>query len=158
MTAETAPMSSTVPTQSGSGGLAGSRISGSTRNVAASAIAASGTLTMKIQCQLTCVSRPPSGGPDAAPTAPRAAQAPIAAARRRGGIDGSSSPSEVGVTAAAPAPCRTRAAIRNPSDGDAAHSAEPVPNAASPAANTRRRPMTSPSLPNGTSSAAKTIA
>ena len=31
VTAETAPMSSTVPTQSGSGGLAGSRISGSTR-------------------------------------------------------------------------------------------------------------------------------
>ena len=31
VTTETAPMSSTVPSQSGSGGLAGSRISGSTR-------------------------------------------------------------------------------------------------------------------------------
>ena len=122
------------------------------------AIAASGTLMMKIQCQLTSVSRPPSGGPDAAPTAPSPAQAPIAGARRRGGIDGSSSPSEVGVTAAAPAPCSTRAAIRNPSDGDTAQRKDPIPNAASPAANTRRRPTTSPSLPNGTSSAAKTIA
>ena len=59
---------------------------------------------MKIQCQLMSVSNPPSGGPAAAPTAPSAAQPPIAAGRLAGGITGSMRPSDVGVTAAAPTP------------------------------------------------------
>jgi hypothetical protein len=100
----TAAIKMIVPSPSGRGGLAGSRISGRILGEASSAMMASGMLTMKIQCQLSSVvSRPPSGGPDAAPTAPIAAHAPIAAALRWGGSDGSRSPSEVGVTAAAPA-------------------------------------------------------
>jgi len=73
-------------------------------------------------------------------------------------MDVSMRPSDVGVTAAAPAHCRTRAAMRRPREGAAAHSADPTAKATRPAAKSRRRPITSPSLPAGTSTAAKTMA
>src|SRR4051794_24113460 len=112
----------------------------------------------KIQCQLKLTSRPPSGGPMAAPTPPSAAHAPMTAERRSTGKRGRTSPSDVGVSAAAPAAWTTRAATSSSADGASAHSAEPRVKTASPARNTRSRPTRSPSLPNGTSSAAKTIA
>ncbi len=151
-------MSRTVPTQSGSGCGSGSRISATTRTAATLAISASGTLTMKIQCQLISVRAPPSAGPEAAPTAPIAAQPLITSGRRWGGKIGSTRPNDVGVTAAAPTACTARAAIRNPSDGAAAHSAEPAPNRSRPVTKTRLRPRMSPSLPAGTSRAANAIA
>ena len=111
-------------------------------------------LMTKIQCQLSSTMSPPSGGPIAAPTPPSAAHAPIAAERFSGGKVGSTSPSEVGVIAAAPIACTTRAATSSSALGASAHRAEPATKMTRPARNTRSRPARSPSLPNGTSSAA----
>ena len=94
----------------------------------------------------------------AAPTPPSAAHAPMTAERRSGGKLGRTSPSDVGVIAAAPAAWTTRAATSSSADGASAHNADPRVKTASPARNTRSRPTRSPSLPSGTSSAAKTIA
>jgi hypothetical protein len=90
----------------------------------------------------------------AAPTPPSAAQAPMTAERFSAGKLGRTSPSDVGVIAAAPTACRTRAATRSSALGAAAHRPDPTVNSASPPRKTRRRPARSPSLPNGTSSAA----
>ena len=97
-------------------------------------------LTRKISRQLTSTSRPPSGGAIDAPTAPMPAHAPITVERFSGGNIGSTSPSEFGVSAAAPTPWTTRAATSASTDGAIAHSAEPSVNSASPITNSRRRP------------------
>jgi hypothetical protein len=115
-------------------------------------------LMTKIQCQLASTSSPPIGGPIAAPTPPSAAQAPIAAERCAGAKVGRTRPSDVGVIAAAPTACTTRAATSNSTVGASAQRAEPATKSARPARKTRSRPTRSPSLPNGTSNAAKTIA
>ena len=60
----------------------GSRISVKYRPTNARHSSPSGTLMTKIQCQLSSTSRPPSGGPIAAPTPPSAAHAPMTAERR----------------------------------------------------------------------------
>ena len=52
-----------------------------------------------------------------------------------------------GVSSAPETPCSARAAISTPIVGDAAHSAEPIPNPATPAVNTRRSPRRSVSEP-----------
>ena len=88
------------------------------------------------------------------PTAPHSA---VADARRSSGNSGSSSPSDVGTSSAAPAACTTRAAIRNSTDGASPHSAEAPTNTPSPQKNIRRRPSRSASRPAGTSNAAKTM-
>ena len=60
----------------------GARTSSRTRQPIAVAISPVGTLTRKIQCQLSSIRRPPIGGPSAAATPPTADQTPIAGARR----------------------------------------------------------------------------
>ena len=60
------------------------------------------------------------------------AHAPITVERFSGGNIGSTSPSEFGVSAAAPTPWSTRAATSASTDGASAHSAEPSVNRASP--------------------------
>ena len=52
-----------------------------------------------------------------------------------------------GVSRAPATPCNARAAMSTPIDGDSAHSAEPIPNPATPAVNTRRSPSRSVSEP-----------
>jgi hypothetical protein len=117
-----------------------SRTSGASRSASTIASRPSGTLTMKISRQLTSTSSPPSGGATEAPTAPIPAHAPITVERFAGGNSGSTSPSEFGVSAAAPIPCSTRAATSVSSVGASAHRADPNVNSASPMTNTRRRP------------------
>ena len=124
----TATISRPTPSRSGTRAWSGSRTSASTRGVRTAATMAMGTLTRKIRCQLASTSRPPMGGPAAAPTAPIEAQAPITRARRSGATMGSSRPSDVGVTAAAPTACRTRAATRASTVGATAQSSEPRAN------------------------------
>src|SRR3954452_15501030 len=136
----TAAMSSATPGRSGRRVARGSRISGTTRSAKTAASTPSGTLTRKIQRQLASTSRPPSGGASEAPTAPMAAHAPITGARRSGGNSGSTSPSEFGVSAAAPIPCSTRAPTSAPTEGATAHRAEPSVKSASPPTNIRRPP------------------
>ncbi len=50
-----------------------------------------------------------------------------------------------GITSAAPAPCKARAAISHPALADNAQPTEDATNSAIPTANTRRRPKRSPS-------------
>ena len=82
------------------------------RKLAAIAMAPTGMLTKKIQCQLRCsVSRPPTSGPIASASAAVPAQIPIAIPRSFGGKVAAMIESVAGFISAAPAPCRTRAAI-----------------------------------------------
>lgn len=117
-----------------------------------------GTLTRNTQCQLSCRSRPPRGGPAAAATAPLADQMATAPGRRAGVEFARSSASEAGISAAAPTACPTRAATSQPTDGAAAHRAEARTKTSTPAVKVRLRPARSARRPAGTSSAAKTIA
>ncbi len=153
------PAASTpAPSRSGNRPTAGSRLSSSTRAATAIVTSPIGRLTRNTQCQLSCTSTPPSGGPAAAATAPLADQ--IATARGRWGAANSTSTSarDVGNSAAAPTACATRAATSQPTDGAAAHRPEAATNTSAPAMKTRLRPRRSASRPAGTSSAANTIA
>ena len=76
-----------------------------------------GTLTTKIQRQLSCTRRPPIGGPSAAATPPTADQMPIASGRCSAGKAGRIRPSVVGSIIAPPAACRTRAPTRKGIEG-----------------------------------------
>ena len=140
MSRPTAAISSAIPSTSGRRVARASRTSGASRSASTIAISPSGTLTMKISRQLTSTSSPPSGGAIEAPTAPIPAHAPITVERFSGGYSGSTSPSEFGVSAAAPIPCSTRAATSSSSVGATAHSADPSVNSASPMTNSSRRP------------------
>src|SRR6516165_4499513 len=73
--------------------------------LAAMVLAASptGTLIQNTQRQSTCTSAPPMTGPSAAPSAPRADQVPMAFGRAGAGTAASSSDSEAGTIAPAPA-------------------------------------------------------
>jgi len=77
-------------------------------------------------------------------------------ARRSLGKLSSTIASEVGAIIAAPIPCRTRAAIRNSSEGASAQARLKTVKAAIPARKTRRCPKRSARPPAGTSSAAMT--
>ena len=102
----------------------GSRASSRMR-IAANAVARPiGTLTRKIQCQLSWTRRPPIGGPRAAATPETADQMPIATGRCSGGKAGSRRPSVVGIIIAAPTAWRTRAPTRKGIEGEIAQSAE----------------------------------
>jgi hypothetical protein len=52
-----------------------------------------------------------------------------------------------GVSMAPETPCSARATISTPIVGEAAHRADPIPNPATPAVNTRRSPRRSVSEP-----------
>ena len=100
---------------------------------------------------------PPITGPSAAPRAPSADHVPSALARAAGGTAASSSDSDAGTIAPAPAAWMTRAAISAVTPGASPHSTDPSVNTASPATNSRRRPIRSAHRPAGTSTAANTI-
>ena len=106
---------------------------------------------------VACTSTPPSEGPVAAATAPVAPHSAVAVARCSIGNSGSSSPSEVGTSTAAPAACTTRAATRTGTDQASPQSADAARNVSSPMKNMRRRPTMSATRPAGTSSAANTM-
>jgi hypothetical protein len=76
------------------------------------------------------------------------------ATRLSAGTAASSSPSEVGVSAAAPAAWSTRNATSHHSPGATAQAALATVNTPRPSVNIRLRPTLSASRPNGTSSAA----
>ena len=109
----------------------GSRDSGRSLAPATSAIAVSGTLTMKIEPHQKWSSRkPPTTGPSATPRPAVAAQMPIAIARSRVSVKTLiSSESVAGMMNAAPAPMTARATIEpvdaarvgGPRRGDAEH-------------------------------------
>ena len=71
---------------------------------------------------------------------PQAVHDPIAAPRSSGAKAATMTASDDGVTNAAAAPCRARAAISTPIVGASAQTTESTPNAATPIANTRRSP------------------
>ena len=98
------------------------------------------------------------GGPAAAETAPVADQIATAPPRFSAGKAASTSASDVGSSAAPPAACSARAATSSPTELAAAHSADATRKRARPPTNTRLRPTRSARRPNGTSSAATTIA
>ena len=112
----------------------------------------------KIQRQLDWTSSPPSTGPLPAATAPTPAHTPTAVPRWREGNTDSASPSEAGMSTAAPAACSARAAISAGSSGATAHPSDAMPNTTSPARKHARRPMLSAARPAGSSSAASTMA
>ncbi len=81
---------------------------------------------------------PPSSGPIRIPIPPQAVQVPIAAPRSCLGKTATMIASAAGVSSALATPCSARATISTPIVGAAAQSAEPIPNPATPATNTRR--------------------
>ena len=116
-----------------------------------------GTLIQNTQRQLTSTRLPPITGPSAPPSAPRADQVPRAFGRAGAGTAASSRDRDAGTIAPAPAAWMTRAAISAATPGASPHSSDPALNAASPATNSRRRPIRSAHRPAGTSTAANTI-
>src|SRR6266436_4879106 len=83
-----------------------------------------GTLIQNTQRQFTWTRLPPITGPSAAPSAPSADQVPSAFARPDAGTAVSSSDSDAGTIAPAPAAWTTRAAISRPTPGASAHSTD----------------------------------
>ena len=136
---------------------AGSRTSRSMRIPKTRASTLKGRLTRNTHRQLTCTRSPPIGGPKAAAAPPTADHSPMAAPLRPGPKAGSSSPRDVGSMSAPPVACSTRAAIRNPSEGAIAQSAEEAVKIARPMRKAFLRPARSAQRPAGTSAAANTI-
>jgi hypothetical protein len=106
---------------------------GSSRHPATSAARPNGRLTRNTQRQLAATSTPPTAGPKAAARPPTAVHARTALARRSGGKLARTSPSEVGVSSAAPAAWSTRKAISIGRLVAAAQAAEAATNTATPA-------------------------
>ena len=156
-TSPTDAASSRAPTRSGRPWAVSSLLSGTTRTASTTAATPTGTLIQNTQRQLTCTSAPPITGPRAAPRAPSADQVPRALGRTGGGTAASSSDSDAGTIAPAPAAWITRAAISAATPGASPHSTDPRLNPASPATKSRRRPTRSAHRPAGTSTAANTI-
>src|SRR3954464_13828243 len=98
---------------------------------------------------------PPTSGPSATPRPEMPDQAPMARPRFSGAKAVESSVSVSGVTIAAPAPWRARAAISAPADGASAAPADAAVKMARPITNMRRRPKRSPSAAPVSSSTAK---
>ena len=118
-----------------------------------------GTLTKKIQFQLTCsVRRPPTSGPIASAMAETPAQMPIALPRSRGGNVAVMIESVAGFIIAPPSPCTTRAPIRNPPFGASPQASEAPVKTVRPTMKIRRRPKKSASLPPISMKAAKVSA
>jgi hypothetical protein len=99
-----------------------------------------GTLTRNTHCHPAATSRPPSGGPSAAATAPTDAHVPTALARRSAGQALRSNDNEVGVISAAPTPCTVLAATSAHRLGASAQAADATVKIASPMRKTRRWP------------------
>ena len=113
-----------------------------------------GTLTKKIQCQLIdSVSTPPASRPTEPPAEATNAYTPIAFAWSRGsGNIVTIMPRITAELIAPPMPCTNRAATSISWLCARPHSSEATVNTPSPARNTRRRPIRSPSRPASSSS------
>src|SRR5580693_939197 len=92
-----------------------------------------GTLIQNTQRQFTWTRLPPITGPSAAPSAPSADQVPSAFGRPDAGIAASSSDSDAGTIAPAPAAWTTRAAISRPTPGASRSGPAPAPRGPTPA-------------------------
>src|SRR3954470_8733401 len=148
-TSDTSPaVTSTAPSASNDF-MDVSRLSCRRRGARKNAATPTGTLTKKIQDQLsTSVRTPPSRTPAAAPKPPTAPQTPSATLRSR--------PSEkvvvrmdsaAGEMIAAPSPWSERAAIKDPSDQARPASSEARVKTTMPTRNSRRRPSRSAARP-----------
>jgi hypothetical protein len=130
---------------------------GTTATVAASAIAAKGTLIQNAEDhEKWSSSRPPSVGPATTAMPAIADQIPIAAGRSAGANTSERIDSVAGMTSAAPTPITARKAINSAAEPASAAAAEPAPNSTSPSMRPRRRPKRSPHAPATMTSAAKT--
>ena len=104
-----------------------------------------GTLIQKIQCQeMPLITAPPMTGPSATPRPLMPDQIPSATPRRPAGKASERSVRVSGMTTAAPAPWKARAAISAPAFGASAAAAEPRVKMPSPTTNIRRLPNRSP--------------
>ena len=93
-------------------------------------------------------SAPPIASPAAMPRPNVPVQTPIARARSAGSVNVAvMMPSDIGVSAAPPAPCSPRNAINQPTPGAKLHPSEASAYTASPAWKTIRRPNRSPTEP-----------
>lgn len=158
VSAPMATVSTTEPRMSGMRVTALSRESGTSRMAATRARTPMGMFTRNTQRQDALTSRPPTTGPAAAARAPTAAHTRTARTRSSGGVAASSSPRLVGVSAAAPAACSTRAATSHHKPVPTAHAALAAVKIANPARKPALRPKRSANRPNGTSRAAYTMA
>ena len=114
-----------------------------------------GTLSRKIQCQLSpWAMAPPTSGPIAIASPAIPPHAPSARARRSGGTAADRIVRLSGVTIAPPMPWTARARIRTSLFGARAAASEPAVNTMRPMTNTRRRPKRSPSAAPVSSSTA----
>ena len=120
-------------------GIASPGISGSRRHAAISAATPIGTFTRNTHRQLAATSRPPTAGPSAAANPPTAVHVRTAPCRRSAGNVARISPSDVGVSSAAPAAWRTRNATNIGRLVAAAHAAEAATKTATPSMNPRSR-------------------
>jgi len=116
-----------------------------------------GALIRKIQPQAKWVRiQPPSNGPSGMATS--APTVVTVTARRRSAWPGNRTgmmARPIGMITAAPAPMTARSAISSPAVDTWLATTEAMPNTASPAVSSRRRPSLSPSLPMGSSSPAQ---
>ena len=108
----------------------------------------SGRLIRKIQRHdAESTSWPPTTGPSTVPMPPHAVHAPTAWPRSDSANVRTITASAAGVSSAPETPCSARAATSSSIVGASAHSSEVTPKPATPATNTRRSPITSPSEP-----------
>ena len=122
------------------------KLFGSAMRASATETTPTGTLIQKIACQAQpSMTAPPMSGPVATPRPATPPQMPIASGRRAIGTLPASSVSESGRMAAAPKPCRARAAMSWPGSVARAASAELSVKTMMPMRNRVRRPKRSPS-------------
>src|SRR5580693_4823578 len=132
-TSPTDAASNNAPSTSGRPREDGSRLSGTTRTASTTAATPTGTLIQNTQRQFTWTRLPPITGPSAAPSAPSADQVPSAFGRPDAGTAASSSDSDAGTIAPAPAAWTTRAAISRPTPGASRSGPAPAPRGPTPA-------------------------
>ena len=107
-----------------------------------------GRFIRNIQRQPTAsISQPPSKGAPAAPTAPAAAQIPMALPRRAPSNVAARIARLLGISIAAPVPCSTRPASSHGKVGANVHSSDATANSTRPDTSNRRRPNRSPAAP-----------
>ena len=136
-----------------------SRDSSMKRKLATIATIPTGTLTKKIQFQLTCsVMRPPTSGPMASASAETPAQMPIAVPRSFGGNVAAMIESVAGFISAAPAPWSTRAAISSWLEPASPHHSDAAVKTTMPITKMSRRPYASATFPPISMSAANVSA
>lgn len=160
MTAHTsevmAIVDSTEPSTSGLRTV-GSFDSGTSSTTAATASAATGTLTRNTEPhQKWSIRTPPMTGPPARPTDETAAQMAIALGRSRSSNSCTSTASVPGMRNAAPRPMNARAAMRASGEPAQAATADPRPNTARPVTSARLRPNRSDNAPDVSSRPAST--